>query len=310
MRTAELCREHGISAAMFYQWKSKFGGREVSEAQRLKQMEDESRRLKPVGGRAESARRGAEGSDPKKRLELAELRTEVCLGGVPVERTHGLLGAERSNYRYEPRPERNAALRGDLVKLVRQKPRYGYRGLHALLSRRGHECERVYRLYVEEGLTVRWRKRKRLVRDRAAEPRQSRANREWAMDFIVDGLATGRMVRILSVVDAYTRRVPDAGSGHQRGGGPRETLLERLIEERGRPEAMRSDNGLEFCSGRVVQDRAGAYTARAAHAERPRRELPRPAARLVCTCRSNFFPSTLTPLKFASKGTLADRNCR
>jgi putative transposase len=54
--------------------------------------------------------------------------------------------------------------------------------------------KRVYRLYVEEGLTVRWRKRKRLVRDRAAEPRQGRANREWAIDFIVDGLATGRMV--------------------------------------------------------------------------------------------------------------------
>jgi putative transposase len=46
---------------------------------------------------------------------------------------------ERSSYRYEPRPERNAALREDLVKLARQKPRYGYRRLHALLSRRGHE---------------------------------------------------------------------------------------------------------------------------------------------------------------------------
>lgn len=46
VKTAELCREHGISAATFYQWKSKFGGMEVSEAQRLKQMEDENRRLK------------------------------------------------------------------------------------------------------------------------------------------------------------------------------------------------------------------------------------------------------------------------
>jgi putative transposase len=99
------------------------------------------------------------------------------------------------------------ALREDLVKLARQKPRYGYRRLHALLSRRGHpvNMKRVYRLYVEEGLTVRRRRRKRLVRERAIEPRLVRANQEWAMDFIVDGLATGRMVRILSVVDAYTR---------------------------------------------------------------------------------------------------------
>ena len=46
---------------------------------------------------------------------------------------------ERSSYRYEPRPDRNAELREALVKLARQKPRYGYRRLHAVLNRRGHE---------------------------------------------------------------------------------------------------------------------------------------------------------------------------
>ena len=46
VKTSDLCREHGISAATFYGWKSKFGGMEVSEAQRLKAMEDENRRLK------------------------------------------------------------------------------------------------------------------------------------------------------------------------------------------------------------------------------------------------------------------------
>jgi putative transposase len=73
-----------------------------------------------------------------------------------------LLGVERSSYRYEPRPERNVVLREDLVKLARQKLRCGYRRLHALLRRRGHEVnvKRVYRLYVEKGLAVRRRKRK------------------------------------------------------------------------------------------------------------------------------------------------------
>ena len=46
MKTADLCREHGISAATFYGWKQKFGGMDVSEAQRLKALEDENRRLK------------------------------------------------------------------------------------------------------------------------------------------------------------------------------------------------------------------------------------------------------------------------
>jgi len=46
VKTADLCREHGISAATFYGWKSKFGGMDVNEAQRLRQLEDENRRLK------------------------------------------------------------------------------------------------------------------------------------------------------------------------------------------------------------------------------------------------------------------------
>ena len=74
-----------------------------------------------------------------------------------------LLGVERSSYRYESRPDRNAELRCELVQLARQKPRYGYRRLHALLSRRGYEVtvKRVYRLYVEERLMVRRKRRKR-----------------------------------------------------------------------------------------------------------------------------------------------------
>ena len=118
-----------------------------------------------------------------------------------------LLDVERSSYRYEPRPDRNAELREVLTTLARSKPRYGYRRLHALLGRRGQEVnvKRVYRLYVEEGLMVRRKKRKRLVREPPAEPRLTGPNQEWAMDFIVDGLAAGRLVRILSVVDASTR---------------------------------------------------------------------------------------------------------
>jgi putative transposase len=165
-----------------------------------------------------------------------------------------LLGVERSSYRYEPRADRNAELRSELVKLARQKPRYGYRRLHALLSRRGHEVnvKRVYRLYVEEGLTVRRKRRKRLVRDRAAEARLTGPNQEWAMDFIVDGLATGRMVRILSVVDAYTRECLALEADTSLGSGRVTRVLERLIGERGRPEAVRSDNGPEFTSRRML----------------------------------------------------------
>ena len=118
-----------------------------------------------------------------------------------------LVELDRSSYRYEPRADHNAQLREELVKLARQKPRYGYRRLHVLLSKRGHaaSAQRIYRLYREEGLMVRRLRRKRLVRAASEGRLLLRPNQEWAVDFACDGLATGRGIRILAIVDAFTR---------------------------------------------------------------------------------------------------------
>jgi putative transposase len=187
------------------------------------------------------------------------VREDVAFVSLHFERSERaackLLDVDRSSYRYEPRPDQNAALREELLKLARQKPRYGYRRLHALLERQGHgvNVKRVYRLYAEEGLAVRRRKRKRLIRDPLAAARLLRVNQEWAMDFIVDGLANGRMVRILSVVDAYTRECLALEADVSLGSGRVTRVLEQLIEERGRPESLRSDNGPEFTSRRMIR---------------------------------------------------------
>jgi len=191
-------------------------------------------------------------------VELAGLREDVAFAqaehGVSERRACKLLGVDRASYRYEPKPDRNAELREELVKLARQKPRYGYRRLHAVLERRGQavNVKRVYRLYAEEGLAVRRRRRKRLVRERGGEVQLIRANQEWAMDFIVDGLANGRMVRILSVVDAFTRECLALEADTSLGSGRVTRALDRLIEERGLPENVRSDNGPEFTSRRML----------------------------------------------------------
>lgn len=165
---------------------------------------------------------------------------------VSERRACKLLGVDRASYRYEPVPDRNAEVREQLLKLARQKPHYGYRRLHAVLERRGQavNVKRVYRLYAEEGLAVRRRKRKRLVRERGVQPPLIRANQEWAMDFMVDGLANGRMLRILSVVDAFTRECLALEAGTSLGSGRVTRVLERLIDERGLPKNVRSDNVL------------------------------------------------------------------
>lgn len=101
--------------------------------------------------------------------------------GVSERHACKLLEMDRTSYRYEPQPDRSAELRKKLIELAKQKPRYGYRRLHALLERRGWvvDHKRLERVYREEHLAVRRLKRKRL--------------------------ATCRSIRALTVVDSYSR---------------------------------------------------------------------------------------------------------
>jgi putative transposase len=161
-----------------------------------------------------------------------------------------LIAMDRSSYRYRPRPDHNAELRCELIALARQKPRFGYRRLCALLERRGCRAspQRVYRVYSQEHLAVRRLRRKRLVRPAPAGTLLSRPNQEWAIDFVADGLATGRGLRMLTVVDSFTRECPaievDTGLSSRRV----TRVLEWIISQRGTPEVIRCDNGPEFTS--------------------------------------------------------------
>ena len=164
-----------------------------------------------------------------------------------------LLGMDRGSYRYEPRPDRNASLREALIALARQKPRYGYRRLHALLTKRDHSASvmRIYRLYREEGLAVRRLKRKRLSRVAVAS-RLVRSNQEWALDFACDTLATGRGIRVLAVVDAFTRENLSLEVDTSLSSRRVTRSLEGVIERRGKPDAIRCDNGPELTSRRFL----------------------------------------------------------
>jgi putative transposase len=168
---------------------------------------------------------------------------------VTERRACKLVGLDRSSYRYEPRSDHNAKLREELVMLARQKPRYGYRRLHALLTKRGFEAsaQRVYRLYRTAGLMVRRLKRKRLTRVPVASDLM-RSNQEWALDFVSDALATGRGIRALTVVDAFTRENLSLEVDTSLSSRRVTRALEVVIERRGMPEAIRCDNGPEFTS--------------------------------------------------------------
>ncbi len=106
----------------------------------------------------------------------------VAEHGVSERQACKLLELDRSSYRYQPQPDQNVKRREELVALARQKPRFGYRRLGALLEKRGHRFnhKRIYRLYREEHLAVRRLKRKRLVRPGLPVATLSRMNQEWS----------------------------------------------------------------------------------------------------------------------------------
>jgi putative transposase len=141
-------------------------------------------------------------------------------------------------------------LKGKLVELSRDRPRFGYRRLHVLLRREGETVnhKRVWRVYREAGLSVRGRKRKRLTRVSCPLEPVTQANQEWAIDFAADSLASGRHIRIFSVVDAFTRECfalePDTSFASRRV----TRVLERAMSEHGWPKRIRCDNGPEFTS--------------------------------------------------------------
>ena len=148
------------------------------------------------------------------------------------------------------RPDR-AAVRARLRTLAAAFPRYGYKLLHELLKREGLvvNAKQTYRLYREEQLQVRRKKRKRLpTRARVPLPQLDGLNQRWSMDFMSDQLATGQRFRILNVLDQYSRECLGQLVDFSISGARVSRLLEQLASERGRPQTIVLDNGPEFTS--------------------------------------------------------------
>ena len=127
---------------------------------------------------------------------------------VSERRACKLLQLARSTFRYTSTKDEQAPLRMRLKELAATRVRYGYR-LHILLRREGWNIneKRVYRLYCEENLSLRTKTPKRRVscRNRADRSEAIRINDCWAMDFMADELFDGRKIRLLTIVDHFTR---------------------------------------------------------------------------------------------------------
>ena len=176
--------------------------------------------------------------------------------GLSQVRACRLVGLNRSSVNYQPRRPDDSLLRQRLRELAAQRRRFGYRRLGWLLEREGHVMNRkkLYRLYREEKLMVRRRgRRKRAIGTRAPLALPAAVNRRWSLDFVSDALGNGRRFRILCVVDNFSRECLAAVVDTSLGGVRVVRELERLVNERGTPWVIVSDNGTELTSCAVLR---------------------------------------------------------
>ncbi len=159
-----------------------------------------------------------------------------------------LVGFSRSAAWYRPKGRNDGALRARLKELAELYPRYGYPTLHDMLSTEGLVVnpKRTYRIYREEGLQVRTKRRKKITRPRIPMLVPDAVNQRWSMDFVSDQLANGRRFRVLNIVDDFSRecvlQIVDTSISGQR--------LARDLDqlERPLPKTIVVDNGPEFTS--------------------------------------------------------------
>ena len=174
------------------------------------------------------------------------------------------MGIHRSVSRYRRVGSETPELRKRPRTLAAERRRFGYRRLWVLLRREGFGVnhKRVYRLYREEGLSVRRRKRKRMAgiaRVPTMEP--ERPNQRWSMGFVSDALASGRRIRVLTVIDDFTWESLAMEVDTSLPGLRVTRVLDRLAIDRGLPGLITVDNGPEF-AGRVLDAWAYAHGVR------------------------------------------------
>ncbi len=188
-------------------------------------------------------------SPAQRRAAVSGAQTAFRVG---VRRACRALVVHRSMIQYRSVRPDDAPVRRRLHELARDRPAFGVKRLHTMLRRDGVRInlKKVHRLYVEEGLQLKPRRRRR----RAATVRQPRVvvtapNERWAMDFMCDVLATGQSVRVFTLVDVYSRECVALEVARSFSGSDVARLLSAAGDRTGTlPAIIQCDNGTEFTS--------------------------------------------------------------
>jgi putative transposase len=185
----------------------------------------------------------------RKRILIDELRDRYR---ASLTQTCALFKMSRSLYAYRSVRRDASPLLLRIKEIAATRVHYGYRRVHVMLKREGWQDnhKRVYRLYQQEGLSLRLKRPRRNKSARLRQPRHlvTAMNQIWSMDFVADALFDGRRLRALTVVDNYTRESLAIEVGQGLKADNVVNTLNRIAAQRGLPSTIKTDNGSEFIS--------------------------------------------------------------
>ena len=247
----EVIRDLGVSEQTYYRWRREYGGMKTSQAKRLKELEKGEPATEAGGGRSDGGPHDPEGSvkgkllSPERRRRCV-VRVQQRLG-VSERRACEVLGQARSTQRRSrKRGADEAALRADVVKVAGRFGRYGYRMVTGMLRAEGWVVnhKRVERIWREEGLKVPKKQPKRgrlwLTDGSCIRLRPLYRHHVWAYDFVADRTHDGRPLKMLTVLDEYSREcLAIVVARRLRADDVLQTLSELFVEH-GPPANLRS----------------------------------------------------------------------
>ncbi len=253
---AELIRQVGISEQTLYRWKKQYKGLETRPGPPVQAAARRECAAEAAGSRADAGQNDAPGRAGKKPVTPSRRRPVVSYLHDPYRvserRACRVARIAVSTFRYESRQEPRTALRLRIREIAQTRVRYGYRKIRVRLNREGWKVGKklVYRLYREEGLTLRHkpRRKRRASLHRHARFRPTGANQVWSLDFVANQLADGRRFRALTILDVFTRESLAIEVGQKLKGEDVVAALNQIRGRRGVPKMLFCDNGSEFTS--------------------------------------------------------------
>lgn len=252
----DLCKRHNISEQTFYRWRNKFGGMDVADARRLKDLESENERLKRliaeqllVGHRRPEGIRSKKMSTPTGRRDALEVLTRRELS---QRKACCYLGLSRRVATYTLKhPEKDRSLGERLIAAAQEVPRFGYRRMSAWLALSESRVRRMWRA-LQLNIPRRRPRRRRCGSD-IRLPGATQPNSVWSYDFVHDQLVDGRALKMLCVIDEFTRECLAIEVGASLRSQDVILTLSRLMRLCGKPTFVRSDNGAEFAAAKVTR---------------------------------------------------------